>query len=102
MGPVIAAIDTMDYYGNFSDTFLNYKTGVWNGLSTSGRNCIGYKTNHHILIVGYGTENGVDYWLIKNSYGPNWGDRGRWINCFVYFMNVYLFYFILFLKVISN
>ena len=79
MGPVIAAIDTMDYYGNFSDTFLNYKTGVWNGLSTSGRNCIGYKTNHHILIVGYGTENGVDYWLIKNSYGPNWGDRGRWI-----------------------
>ena len=86
MGPVIAAIDTMDYYGNFSDTFLNYKTGVWNGHSTSGRDCIGYKTNHHILIVGYGTENGVDYWLIKNSYGPNWGDRGRWIVLFFFYL----------------
>jgi len=32
--------------------------------------------NHMISIVGYGTDNGTDYWLCRNSWGQYWGEQG--------------------------
>mmetsp|Transcript_9878 Transcript_9878/g.22467 ORF Transcript_9878/g.22467 Transcript_9878/m.22467 type:complete len:448 (-) Transcript_9878:51-1394(-) len=32
--------------------------------------------NHAVVLVGYGVDNGLGYWQIQNSWGPNWGEDG--------------------------
>ena len=34
------------------------------------------QANHAVVTVGWGTENNVPYWLIKNSWGTGYGDKG--------------------------
>ncbi|CBI27807.3 hypothetical protein VitviT2T_016273 [Vitis vinifera] len=53
--------------------FRFYKKGVYTS-GTCGSTPM--DVNHAVLAVGYGVEDGVAYWLIKNSWGENWGDNG--------------------------
>ena len=58
-GPVAVAID-----GEMAD-FKLYAGGIYDN-SKCGAN--GRRPNHAVLVVGYGTENGQDYWIVKNRY----------------------------------
>ncbi|KAK2961002.1 putative Cathepsin B [Blattamonas nauphoetae] len=55
---------------NVYEDFLNYKSGIY--VHTTGVK-VG---SHAVLLLGWGTENGVDYWLLQNSYSDEWGEQG--------------------------
>ncbi|KAI1288391.1 Cathepsin B [Halotydeus destructor] len=62
-GPMTACFEVM------SD-FPMYKSGVYRPHSADS---IG---GHCVCLYGWGTENGVKYWLFKNSWGAAWGEQG--------------------------
>lgn len=55
-GPVIAAIDF------HLDSFMFYNDGIYYDPE-----CSSEAVNHAIVVTGYGTENGTDFWWIRNS-----------------------------------
>ncbi|EYB96064.1 hypothetical protein Y032_0154g3018 [Ancylostoma ceylanicum] len=66
-GPVVAGFDV------YTD-FLHYKKGIY--VHTSG-----YKSGAHaVKVIGWGRENGTDYWLIANSWNSDWGDNGMYFS----------------------
>lgn len=65
IGPVAAAIDASHY------SFQFYSHGIYHE-----KECDSQNLDHAVLIVGYGKNDEGNYWLVKNSWGPVWGEKG--------------------------
>ncbi len=62
-GPVVAVL-------NADIDFMFYQSGIID-TDTCKSN-----TLHPVLVVGFDTENDIDYFLVKNSWGTSWGEKG--------------------------
>ena len=51
----------------------NYSGGI---IDLTESQCPRNVINHVGLLVGYGTSNGIDYWIVKNTWGKSWGEKG--------------------------
>lgn len=62
-GVLAVAVDSYEMF--------NYKSGIFTEYA-----CNYYQVDHAVSLVGYGTENGKDYWIMRNSWGTDWGEKG--------------------------
>ena len=63
--PVVIAIEADTRY------FQSYSSGILTDAAKCGKSL-----DHAVEILAWGSENGVDYWTIRNSWGPDWGENG--------------------------
>lgn len=63
VGPVAVSVD--------ASAWSAYSSGVFNGCNQKNPDI-----DHAVVLVGYGEEKGQKYWLVRNSWSPNWGEQG--------------------------
>jgi cathepsin L len=64
-GVVSIAIDASNW------SFQLYSGGIYDESS-----CSSTDLDHAVGLVGYGTESSKDYWIVRNSWGTDWGESG--------------------------
>jgi cathepsin L len=69
IGPVAISVD--------AEPWSFYSHGVFDGAGAFSKTC-GTTIDHAVQLVGYGTDDqsGKDYWLVRNSWGAGWGEKG--------------------------
>jgi len=64
IGPIAISVD--------ASAWSHYETGVFNGCNQTNPDI-----DHAVQLVGYGTDSTFgDYWLVRNSWSPAWGEEG--------------------------
>ena len=63
IGPIAVSVDASSWHA--------YDSGIFNGCNQTQPDI-----NHAVTLVGYGTENGQGYWLVRNSWSASWGEAG--------------------------
>ena len=84
VGPVSVAIDASHQSFQLNESgepfkiffFIYLIDFFFNSGVYDEAECSSQQLDHGVLVVGYGTDMGQDYWLVKNSWGTVWGDEG--------------------------
>lgn len=66
VGPIAVSVDA---------SFGAYESGIYSGCPT-GNDGSNINIDHAVVLVGYGEEDGTKYWIVRNSWSPDWGEKG--------------------------
>jgi cathepsin L len=64
LGPLSILVD--------ASSWSSYESGIFNGCDYSQN----ISLDHAVQVVGYGEENGTEYWIVRNSWAASWGELG--------------------------
>ncbi|XP_051837100.1 pro-cathepsin H isoform X1 [Antechinus flavipes] len=76
MTEAVANHNPVSFAFEVTDDFLSYHKGIYSNPKCAKSPD---KVNHAVLAVGYGKENGIPYWIVKNSWGTSWGNNGYFL-----------------------
>jgi len=64
LGPLSILVD--------ASSWSSYESGIFDGCDYSQNITL----DHAVQVVGYGSDSGNDYWIVRNSWAPSWGENG--------------------------
>ncbi|XP_044086521.1 pro-cathepsin H [Neovison vison] len=76
MVEAVALYNPVSFAFEVTSDFMMYRKGIYSSTSCHKTPD---KVNHAVLAVGYGEQNGIPYWIVKNSWGPQWGMNGYFL-----------------------
>ena len=65
-GPISVGVDA-------NTDWQLYTGGIYD---PNNETCDPTTLDHGVVLVGYGAEKGLDYWIVRNSWGKDWGEKG--------------------------
>ncbi|KAL1781367.1 pro-cathepsin H [Sigmodon hispidus] len=76
MVEAVALHNPVSFAFEVTEDFMMYRKGIY---SSTTCHQTPDKVNHAVLAVGYGEQDGILYWIVKNSWGTQWGDKGYFL-----------------------
>ena len=73
-GPIVISLAPNYFFSSYKTGIFDADANTWKQLNVQQPEW--QKVDHSVVLVGYGVHEGVEYWLIQNSWGDVWGEKG--------------------------
>lgn len=73
-GPMVISLEPNYLFFHYKKGIFDLDRNIYKELSLGIPEWT--KVDHSVVLVGYGIENGIEYWMILNSWGDYWGEKG--------------------------
>lgn len=73
-GPFVVSISPNYLFSSYESGIFDAHETTWKQLNLKKPEW--ERVDHSMVLVGVGIENDIEYWIVQNSWGADWGDKG--------------------------